>query len=114
TPYDGLIVWRFVRSLEPDTPLSIGLVRRDGDQSVPRGAVQLNGYRRKYLTDAGVIDPVFRPGELSESMCNPWTHDFRDCACHYWASNHPDVVLGDPALVQGRDTVYLDWLREDR
>jgi hypothetical protein len=114
TPFDGLMVWRFVRSLLPDMPLSMGLVERGGDASVPRGAVHLSGYRRRYLTPAGVIDPIFRAGELTESMCNPWSHDFRDCACHYWASNHPDVVVADPKLVQDRETIYLDWLREDR
>jgi hypothetical protein len=114
TPFDGLMVWRFVRSLLPDVPLSMGLVQRGGDASVPRGAVELKGFRRRYVTPAGVIDPAFRVGELTESMCNPWSHDFRDCACHYWASNHPDVVVASPGLVGDRDTLYLDWLREDR
>jgi hypothetical protein len=35
---------------------------------------------------------MFLPGELTQSLCSPWTHDFRDCGCFYWASNHPDIV----------------------
>nr|WP_284507445.1 ferritin-like domain-containing protein [Caballeronia sp. ATUFL_F1_KS39] len=35
---------------------------------------------------------MFLPGELTQSLCSPWTHDFRDCACFYWASNHPDIA----------------------
>jgi hypothetical protein len=50
-------------------------------------------------------------------------HDFRDCACDYWASNHPDIALGsDEALLEGDladanpdlSTRPLDWLRADR
>lgn len=87
--YDGYKVWRMVRCLVPDLLLSIGIVNRDD----PSDKRQFNSYRRRYVNDAGVIDEAFRPGELTESMCNPWSHDFRDCACHYWATNHPDVVM---------------------
>jgi len=52
-------------------------------------------------------------------------HDFRDCACFYWASNHPDIVLaadppGEPTLPSGapQDPVLamtpIDWLRSNR
>ena len=69
-----------------------------------------------------MIDPVYHPGELTSSMCSPWTHDFRDCACHYWASNHPDVVLGEvkdpqqlPDGTSDDDTAqavtFIDWMR---
>jgi hypothetical protein len=60
---------------------------------------------------------------LTGAMCNPWQHDFRDCACYYWASNHPDVVLGEgdgQSLPDGSPTgatdsvLWLDWLRRDR
>jgi hypothetical protein len=116
-PYDGKPVWRFIRSLSLDEPLTIGLARRD--QQAPE--VQLTGYRRRYTDDDGVISSVFEPGELTQSLCNPWQHDFRDCACYYWASNHPDVVLGASANnVDGQPLdsttalTYLDWLRRDR
>ena len=122
TPLDGLYVWRIIRSLE-NGPVTIGLQRRDAPDTAP---VVLNGWRRQYTDDVtGVLSAAYQPGELLQSLCSPWTHDFRDCACHYWASNHPDVVLGsvhpgEPTLPDGRSTdptrgtVSLDWLRAER
>ncbi|MDE2454139.1 MAG: hypothetical protein KGL43_11150, partial [Burkholderiales bacterium] len=121
TPYDGELLWRFLRCLALDEPLAIALVQRDGPD--PKPVVELAGYRRRYTTAQGVIDPSFAPGELTQSMCNPWQHDFRDCACYYWASNHPDVVIGEAggaSLPDGAPTgttaavTPLDWLRRDR
>lgn len=121
--YDGELVWRILRGIEPDRPVTISLVRRDADPGAPPPTVQLTGYRRPYAGERGVIDSVYEPGELTQSLCNPWSHDFRDCACYYWAANHPDVVMGEArgaTLPDGepRDptaaTVYLDWLRRDR
>jgi len=48
-----------------------------------------------------------------------WMHDFRDCACTYWASNHPDIVLpeatvggGDnPSTANPASETRIDWLR---
>jgi len=118
--YDGYKVWRMVRCLELGKPLTIGLVNRDAALTDPNRTKQFTGYRRKYVNEAGVIDEAFRPGELTESMCNPWSHDFRDCACHYWATNHPDIVIrrsGGEALPNGRpvdttaSSVYVNWNR---
>jgi len=118
-PWDGKWVWRFIRSLVPDVPLTIGLVNRDAP--APQPEIQLTGMRRRYVDDSGVISPVYEPGELTQSLCNPWQHDFRDCACYYWASNHPDVVMGESQRnIEGapQDAItaltYLDWLRRDR
>ena len=72
-----------------------------------------------------MLSMAYRPGELTQSLCSPWQHDFRDCACHYWASNHPDVVLAeerptDQILPSGeagdphRAELRIDWLRSDR
>ena len=106
TALDGLYVWRLVRTLEKG-PVTIGLERRD-----VKGAseVVLHGWRRRFTDPStGVLNAAYQPGELLQSLCSPWTHDFRDCACHYWASNHPDVVLGEvrpgePVLPDGRST----------
>jgi rubrerythrin len=42
---------------------------------------------------------------------------FRDCACFYWASNHPDIVL-PPASISGKEDqrwrVPVPWERSDR
>jgi hypothetical protein len=118
-PFDGELLWRFVRCLAPG-PVKIALVRRDAP--APQPVVELEGRRRLYAPQ-GVVDSAYPPGELTESMCNPWQHDFRDCACYYWASNHPDVVLGstNPASLPdgapvgtGESVTWLDWLRRDR
>jgi hypothetical protein len=109
--YDYEICWRIIRGLEPDRMLRVGLVQRDAPEPKPRW--ELEGYRRRYVNGAGLFDLAYRPGELTEAMCNPWTHDFRDCACHYWASNHPDVVIRDLPQARGdagAATVYVDWL----
>ena len=84
----------------------------------------LTHYRRLYIDpDTGVIASAYRPGELTQSLCSPWMHDFRDCACDYWASNHPDIVLGGERFPLAADrgaanpttaTRPLDWLRADR
>lgn len=103
--------WRFIRGLSPEGELRIGLIRRDAPD--PKPCFELVGKRRRYVNEAGVYDLAYRPGELTESMCNPWSHDFRDCACHYWASNHPDVVIRDvpgSGGHAGAATVYVDWL----
>lgn len=131
TPLDGLTVWRLVRSLRPDAVTLI--LERRMPASVPGGSsapapqqVTLEGWRRRY-TDAttGVISPSFQPGELTQSLCSPWMHDFRDCGCTYWASNHPDIVFaealpGDTLLPAGdpedpvRGVTRVDWLRSER
>ncbi len=117
--YDGHMVWRLVRSLEPGSDLTIGIIRRDG---VPEAEpIVLKGYRRRYLTPAGVYHEAYRPGEFTQAMCNPWHHDFRDCACHYWAASHPDVVISNPNPAEhlsngspmdpAAAVTYVDWLR---
>jgi len=121
---DGDVVWRLVRSLEAK-PVTIHLRRRG---RVPAGqpeTLELKGWRRRFTDEkTGVIVGAYQPGELMQSLCSPWQHDFRDCACHYWASNHPDVVYaevlpgeslpGGLALDAERATERVDWLRADR
>ena len=138
TYLDGTVIWRLVRSLAP-APCSIVLEQRApveqaatdtsndaAEQPTKQQTIELDGWRRDYLDPIrGVIDPVYGPGELSQSLCSPWQHDFRDCACNYWASNHPDIVLAETPLGRGAlptgaatdptlDARYIDWLRRDR
>lgn len=120
-PLDGMTVWRIVRSLEPG-PVTILLERREAQAE----DIELHGWRRVYVNPkSGVINEVFQPGELVQSLCSPWQHDFRDCACMYWAANRPDVVFGqlpegEATLPGGKHTdpelaaLRLDWLRTDR
>lgn len=128
-PMDGLWVWRLVRSLDPfrrspddpAAPVVVELHDRAGDSTV-----RLTGWRRRFTDPTtGVISLAYEPGELGQTLCSPWQHDFRDCACHYWAANHPDVVYGEivpgaATLPDGqaadarRASTLLDWLREQR
>ncbi len=125
-PLDGQIVWRIVRGLEPGR-LTIGLRRRDAVKPGERQTMTFEGWRRRFTSPkTGVISSAYQPGELLMSMCSPWQHDFRDCACHYWASNRPDVVHGEVAMPTGtpsRDAGskavsiaarLIDWMRADR
>ena len=128
TPYEGETAWWIIRLIEADpnpdvADLTVGLTQRAPDGSPVGNPVYLKGKRRVYLDGEGMISEVYHPGELTASMCSPWTHDFRDCACQYWASNHPDVVLGP--VVDPRDELedgtsktdpaqavtFLDWMR---
>jgi hypothetical protein len=130
----GPDVWRVVRGLEPG-PLTIGLVRRHESQKSDGATkkkktpgdnkVKLVGWRRRFTDPVtGVINGAYQPGELMQGLCSPWQHDFRDCACHYWASSHPDLVLPEvppgELLVGGQALDHpvlderVDWLRSDR
>jgi hypothetical protein len=125
---ENLEVWRLIRGLRPG-PVSIQL-RRTPDKSVERDedhpdTVPLDGWRRLYSDPTtGVISGAYQPGELMQGLCSPWQHDFRDCYCHYWASNRPDLVFGDvypgeSLLPDGEAedpslNIPLDWMRADR
>jgi hypothetical protein len=104
--------WTAVRLLQPGTDVTVTLAAATGQQIV------MTARRASYLRDDGAFAEMFEPGELTQSLCSPWTHDFRDCGCFYWASNHPDIVqpavpapagVDDPAFA-----VRVSWLRRDR
>ncbi len=91
-------------------------VQRDSDDKLEYAV--LIAERAPYLSQEGVIDPdVYRPGELTRTLCTPWTYDFRDCQCFYWASNKPDVVSGEddkyPYLNFQRKNWQVDPQTED-
>ena len=122
---DDVTVWRIVRGLEVDTVVEVGLRKyKDRAGFEPLSTTfKLKGWRRRFTDkETGVINGAYQPGELTQGLCSPWQHDFRDCACFYWAANHPDIVLGelDPGEAQADNTsasdpiVPLDWLRRDR
>lgn len=125
-PFDGLTVWRLIRGLEPGA-VEVELTARVMLDNLPiPEPITLSGWRRQYSDPAtGVLSSAYRPGELTQSLCSPWQHDFRDCGCFYWASNHPDVVQvedlpGDPILPggqsadSGRALTRVRWLRSER
>ncbi|MEP0873926.1 hypothetical protein NDA01_29905 [Trichocoleus desertorum AS-A10] len=121
-PMDGMAVWRIVRSLQPGR-VQLKLVRRDyQDAAGQHPIIELEGWRRQFVdAKTGTLNEVYQPGELVQSLCSPWQHDMRDCACMYWATNRPDVVFAEvPAeseeelLASDDANLRLDWLRSDR
>ena len=135
SPGDPAQLWRLVRDLVPDR-VTVVLTQAAAETTSTQSSTQsttpapaqatktLTHYRRRYIdSETGVISSAYLPGELTQSLCSPWMHDFRDCACDYWASNHPDIVLGGESfpLASGLEaadptieTRPLDWLRADR
>ncbi len=82
-------------------------VVRDGDGKLVLAV--LVGERARYLNEQGVLDPdVYQPGELTRTLCTPWTYDFRDCQCFYWASNKPDVNASEDGKYP-----YLNFQRKN-
>jgi Ferritin-like len=78
--------WTAIRMLPERSAVTIHC-RRIGQKPV-----RVTGLRSSYLDHHGALAAAFQPGELTQSLCSPWTHDFRDCGCFYWASNHPDIA----------------------
>lgn len=113
TPPDA---WTAVRLLPQGQPVTITVARLDRNGN-STNQVTLTQSRVAYLDDDGAFNSIFEPGELAQSLCSPWTHDFRDCACFYWASNHPDIVL-PPARISGKEDqrwrLAVPWERSDR
>lgn len=104
--------WTAVRLLTEGTDVTLHFVNDGGP-----GTLTLTAKRARYLDDNGALSAAFLPGELSQSLCSPWTHDFRDCGCFYWASNHPDIA--QPVLPPGKPagqpwTAAVAWERRDR
>jgi hypothetical protein len=104
--------WTAIRMLIEGSDVSLG-VRKFGGRTLR----QLQGKRARYLDDNGALSAIFLPGELTQSLCSPWTHDFRDCGCFYWASNHPDIAtppLPVPAPTAPGWNSPTPWERADR
>ena len=41
-------------------------------------------------------EDLLRPGELTQGLCSPWHHDYRECSCYYWPASRPDYVNVEP------------------
>ncbi|WP_181182000.1 MULTISPECIES: ferritin-like domain-containing protein [unclassified Mesorhizobium] len=95
--------WVAIRMLRENSLVTLTLTRVSGP-----GEITLSGLRSRYLDANGALARMFEPGELTQSLCSPWTHDFRDCACFYWASNHPDIAL-PPLPVPAPPGNALQW-----
>ena len=133
--FDAASFWRLVRSLTRDKvtivltqapPAAAGPRRSsDGDASPSAPAsITLTHYRRQYIDpDSGVISAAYLPGELTQSLCSPWMHDFRDCVWNYWRPIIPILRSASMRACRrkarpGADPDLavrpLDWLRADR
>jgi hypothetical protein len=102
--------WTAIRLLTEGTEVQL-TVRRGNKKRT------LIGNRARYLDDNGALAKMFLPGELTQSLCSPWTHDFRDCGCFYWASNHPDIArppLPSPEPSGPEINSDVPWERADR
>lgn len=102
--------WTAIRLLTEGTEVQLTLRQGNTTRS-------LTGNRARYLDDNGALAKMFLPGELTQSLCSPWTHDFRDCGCFYWASNHPDIalpVLLTPPPITPEINAYVPWERKAR
>jgi hypothetical protein len=60
--------WTAVRLLRPGTTVTLTLQRQGA------APVTLAATRASYLTDDGAFAAMFDPGELTQSLCSPWTH----------------------------------------
>ena len=128
-PLDGAVVWNMVHGLVRDDVTVVVTYRpaTPAPTTPPTNTeYTFSARRRAYVDDdSGEFAVGFQAGELTQSLCSPWQHDFRDCGCDYWSSNHPDIVLapnavGGAVLPSGapadpdRATLLVDWLRYDR
>lgn len=109
--------WTAVRMLTEGSNVTLVLHKKHTQANAKR--VTLTDKRARYLGDDGALAEMFVPGELTQSLCSPWTHDFRDCACYYWASNHPDIAMPPapkptPSPTDLKWRQYVDWERRDR
>lgn len=57
-------------------------------------------------------DGYLRPGELTQGLCSPWQHDYRECSCYYWPASRPDYVNVEPSAngISKGD----NWLAKER
>lgn len=82
--------------------------------------------RRIFEGDSlALANDYLEPGELTQGLCSPWQHDYRECSCYYWPASRPDfanvevtpegVSRGDNWLAKERTGNYvLDDRRDSR
>ncbi len=119
--FDWDVTWRIIRSLKSEK-MKVSL--RTWPKMESPCPITLTGTRRTYQTDDGALSTAYKPGELTQSLCSPWQHDFRDCSCNFWASNRPDIVLAarpatieeaqQPGSAADRAEDPILWIRWDR
>src|SRR5262249_6894687 len=57
-------------------------------------------------------EDLLHPGELTQGLCSPWQHDYRECACYYWPASRPDYVNVEPTA--DGTSKGDNWLSKER
>jgi hypothetical protein len=75
----------------------------DAPIPVPSDASQLLGVDMTVRTMlepdvVAIAEGTLHPGELTQGLCSPWQHDYRECACYYWPASRPDYVNVEPGV----------------
>lgn len=67
--------------------------------SSSEGLLEVRLTVRKMFDGESVVPAVdlLQPGELTQTLCSPWQHDYRECACYYWPATRPDYVNVEPS-----------------
>jgi hypothetical protein len=93
------------------------LEESDVPQPVPNDAtkmleVTLTVRRMLEENSLAPAEGVLAPGELTQGLCSPWQHDYRECACYYWPATRPDYVNVEPT--SGGISRGDNWMSKDR
>ena len=63
-------------------------------------------------TGPALSKDIAAPGDLTQGLCSPWSADFLECGCYYWAASRPDLVnaqTGADGKIDGHN-----WLHRGR
>ena len=63
-----------------------------------------------YAGKAFRINPILKPGTITERMAIPWQTDFLAFDDHWWPTARPDHVIPEASLM-GDDSLRKDWAR---
>ncbi|MBE5179465.1 hypothetical protein HJ049_06415 [Vibrio parahaemolyticus] len=112
TPEPALTdIWTAIRLIPFDMPITLRF-------DLANERVELNANRAPYIDEeTGALASSFSAGEMTQSLCQPWTYDFRDCGCWYWATNHPDTVQAEMPPGAQPNTVFdrpTNWARAQK
>jgi hypothetical protein len=58
--------------------------------------VELTVRQLLHRESASPSKDLLLPGELTQGLCSPWQHDFRECSCYYWPASRPDYINIEP------------------
>ena len=68
------------------------------DMPKDKSEVKVAKLKVRKVFDSNSIVPgpeYLDPGILTQTLCSPWQHDYRECSCYYWPASRPDYVNVD-------------------